>query len=82
MMHRNLLKSTIIMLHVLKKIFINRGEEYNTIKIEDKKILIFFSSEHRAYLDWQEIFGLKFILTFTKKHLLDTHLGRTCSGSR
>lgn len=44
MMHRNLLKSTIIMLRVLKKIFINRGEEYNTIKIEDKKILIFFQA--------------------------------------
>lgn len=32
------------MLRVLKKIFINRGEEYNTIKIEDKKILIFFQA--------------------------------------
>lgn len=33
---------------------------------------LFFSSEHRVYLDWQEIFRLKFILMFTKNHLLDT----------
>lgn len=46
----------------------------NATKIENKNIenSYLFSSELRVYLDWQEIFRLKFILMFTKKHLLDT----------